>query len=94
MKKITSAPPVAARSIPPIYSPNNNNFITQTQPDSKEKPVYKPFMAAHHGADAPPSSSTGGVNSVGLQQDVAGQDKKKSKFGKYGNTVRIAFFKC
>jgi hypothetical protein len=28
----------------------------------------------------------GGVNSVGLQEDP-GQEKKKGKFGKYGNTV-------
>ena len=42
-------------------------------------------MAAHHGADLPPAPGQG-VNSVGLQQ-VAGQEQKKSKFGKLGNTV-------
>jgi hypothetical protein len=50
------------------------------------KPVYKPFGAAHHGADAPPPPGGAGVNSVGLQQDP-GTEEKKSKFGKYGNTV-------
>ena len=51
-----------------------------------EKKVYRPFMAAHHGADAPPAANSGAVNSVGLQQD-AGQETKKSKYGKLGNTV-------
>ncbi|KAK0471657.1 SH3 domain-containing protein [Armillaria novae-zelandiae] len=46
---------------------------------------YKPFMAAHSGANAPPPSGAG-TNSVGLQQDP-GQDGKKSKYGKYGNTM-------
>ena len=48
------------------------------------KKAYKPFMAAHHGSDVPTPS---GVNSVGLAQDEAGQEQKKNKFGKYGNTV-------
>ncbi|KAJ7678550.1 SH3 domain-containing protein [Mycena rosella] len=44
-----------------------------------------PFMAAHQGRDAPPAPG-GGTNSLGLQQDPE-QEKKKSKFGKYGNTM-------
>ena len=47
---------------------------------------YKPFMAAHHGADKPAPAGSGAVNSVGLQE-APGQEQKKSKFGKYGNTV-------
>jgi hypothetical protein len=43
-------------------------------------------MAAHHGADKPPSSDSGSVNSVGLQE-AGGQEQKKNKFGKLGNTV-------
>ncbi|TRM63356.1 hypothetical protein BD626DRAFT_496399 [Schizophyllum amplum] len=35
---------------------------------------------------ARPAPGAGSVNSVGLQQD-AGQEQKKSKFGKYGNTM-------
>lgn len=55
------------------------------------KPAYRPFMAAHAGSStvAPPPPG-GGTNAVGLQED-AGQDQKKSKFGKYGNTVRFYF---
>jgi hypothetical protein len=48
-----------------------------------DKPAYKPFKAAHHGADAPPVA---GVNSVGLQR-APGQEEKKNKFGKYKSTV-------
>jgi hypothetical protein len=42
-------------------------------------------MAAHQSANAPPPPG-GGTNSLGLQQDPE-QEKKKSKFGKYGNTM-------
>lgn len=56
--------------------------------------AYKPFKAALHGSDIPPAvNGTGNVipipetNSVGLQNDDAGQEKKKSKYGKYGNTM-------
>lgn len=55
-------------------------------PYSIEKPVYKPFMAAHHGADTPPPAQSGETNSVGLQQDPA-QEAKKSKFGGMKNTM-------
>ncbi|KAJ7671644.1 SH3 domain-containing protein [Mycena polygramma] len=66
-----SAP--AARNVAPI----SNN--------AGPKPAYKPFMAAHQGRDAPPAPG-GGTNSLGLQQDPE-QEKKKSKYGKYGDTM-------
>ncbi|KZT29957.1 SH3-domain-containing protein [Neolentinus lepideus HHB14362 ss-1] len=73
--KVDTPPTPAAspRAVPPLPR------------DSTDKPAYRPFMAAHHGADLPPPSSVG-TNSVGLQQD-AKQEQKKSKFGKYGNTM-------
>ena len=52
------------------------------------KAPYKPFGASMHGVDAPPPVG-GGVNTVGLQQ-APGQDEKKSKLGKYGNTVSVS----
>jgi len=57
--------------------------------EKSEKPVYRPFGAALHGTDIPPSSGSE-VNSVGLQQ-APGQEQKKDKFGKYKSTVRISF---
>ncbi|EIW84173.1 SH3-domain-containing protein [Coniophora puteana RWD-64-598 SS2] len=57
---------------------------TSTAVTTAKKP-YKPFGAALHGADTPPPSTTG-INSVGLQQ-APGQAEKKSKYGKYGNTM-------
>ncbi|KAJ6612286.1 SH3-domain-containing protein [Mycena sp. CBHHK59/15] len=68
-------PPAAGRNLPPAFNRNA----------AGPKPAYKPFMAAHQGADAPPAPG-GGTNSLGLQQDPE-QEKKKSKFGKYGNTM-------
>lgn len=64
---------------PPVYAPPMQSSYS---PPS-EKPVYKPFGAAYHGADVPPPS---GTNSIGLQQ-APGQEQKKHKFGKLGNTV-------
>lgn len=46
---------------------------------------YKAFGAALHGIDVPPPA-TGATNSVGLQE-APGQEQKKSKYSKYGNTV-------
>ncbi|KAJ7242762.1 SH3 domain-containing protein [Mycena haematopus] len=65
------APAPAARRVPPA--------------SNGPAPAYRPFMAAHQGRDAPPAPG-GGTNSLGLQQDPE-QEKKKSKFGKYGNTM-------
>lgn len=52
----------------------------------REKTPYRPFAAAHHGTDKPPPVQAPAVNSLGLQE-AEGQDKKKSKYGKLGNTV-------
>ncbi|KAF8207209.1 SH3-domain-containing protein [Mycena galopus ATCC 62051] len=65
------APAPAGRRLPPV--------------SKGPAPAYKPFMAAHQGQDAPPPPG-GGTNSLGLQQDPE-QEKKKNKFGKYGNTM-------
>ncbi|KAJ6468465.1 SH3 domain-containing protein [Mycena sanguinolenta] len=65
------APVPAARRVPPAAN--------------GPAPAYRPFMAAHQGRDVPPPPG-GGTNSLGLQQDPE-QEKKKSKFGKYGNTM-------
>lgn len=46
---------------------------------------YKPFGAALHGSDVPPPAGQG-VNSLGLQEKE-GTEEKKSRFGKYGNTM-------
>ena len=64
------------------------------------EPSAQPYQEKLHGAPGhngyanhPPPQQTNvindtpAVNSVGLQQDE-GQDKKKKKFGKFGNTVR------
>lgn len=80
VEKITTPAP---RSVPPLYNAPAASFPTAQAQDSG-KPAYRPFMAAHHGSDAPPAT-----NSIGLQSDTAGQEKKKNKFGKYGNTVRL-----
>ncbi|KAL0571389.1 hypothetical protein V5O48_010577 [Marasmius crinis-equi] len=71
------APSLPARAVPPPISHQNSSF--------SEKPAYRPFGAAHATANQPPPSGAG-TNSVGLQQDP-GQEKKKNKFGKYGNTM-------
>ncbi|KAK0492042.1 SH3-domain-containing protein [Armillaria luteobubalina] len=82
-KIATPVPAPAARTLPPAYiPPTGGRFVP---PAPSEKKEYKPFMAAHSGANAPPPPGVG-TNSVGLQQDP-GQDGKKSKYGKYGNTM-------
>ncbi|KAI0726010.1 SH3 domain-containing protein [Fomitopsis betulina] len=58
-------------------------------PPPSEKPVYRPFGAVYSGYDQPPPAPVAApapINSVGLQQDP-GQEKKKSKFGKLGDTM-------
>jgi hypothetical protein len=66
---------------PPDYNPAGSSFAPS---QTNEKPMYRPFGAAHHGKDTPPAN--GEVNSIGLQQDP-GQAQKKGKYGKFGNTV-------
>ncbi|KAK0190044.1 SH3-domain-containing protein [Armillaria mellea] len=82
-KIATPAPAPASRALPPVYVPPTGGRAVPPAPSEKRE--YKPFMAAHSGANAPPPPGVG-TNSVGLQQDP-GQDGKKSKYGKYGNTM-------
>ncbi|THH11011.1 hypothetical protein EW145_g925 [Phellinidium pouzarii] len=73
-----ATPVRAVLSPPPQYD--------QSAAAPREKPAYRAFGAAHHGADKPPPPGSTAVNSVGLQE-ADGQHNKKSKFGKYGNTM-------
>jgi len=68
--------PVAAMPIP----------VAATRSASSAKP-YRAFGAAHQSVNAPPPNVQPMVNNVGLQSDTAGQEQKKSKYGKYGNTM-------
>lgn len=68
--------------VPSVPTPQPHYQPPPGQPPSEKAP-YRPFGAAYHGSDAPPP--VGGTNSVGLQE--ADQEKKKSKYGKYGNTM-------
>lgn len=77
VEKIADNAPTA----PPRYPASNYS-------PPAEKAVYRPFGAALHGNDMPPPST---VNSVGLQQDPA-QQEKKSKFGGLGGTVRHSVY--
>jgi len=64
-----------------------SNYVEKLGPEQQtKKRAYKPFMAAHHGADVPAPADSGVTNSVGLQQDN-GQEQKKSKYGQFGNTM-------
>lgn len=72
-----------------------SSYVEKIQPGTaapavRGKTPYRPFGAALHGTDAPPPPSGAAVNSVGLQQ-AAGTEEKKSKFGKYGNTVGYCY---
>jgi len=75
VEKIESSPSPQPqlRTLPPQFT------------DNSEKPIYKPFGAAHHGSDLPPPSGSE-VNSIGLQQ-APGQEENKNKFGKYKSTL-------
>ena len=79
-------PTVGASAAPPSYQTPPGGY----QGYGQEKPVYRPFGAAYHGADQPPPAS--GVNSVGLQHNDQEHEKKKSKFGKLGNTVSLVSY--
>jgi len=72
-----------------------SNYIQKLPPDSSPQPYQeKPHAApgyTNYGNNPPPQQmnpvdNTVAVNSVGLQPDD-GQDKKKGKFGKFGNTM-------
>ncbi|KAK0462821.1 uncharacterized protein EV420DRAFT_1745424 [Desarmillaria tabescens] len=84
VEKIT-VPAPAARTLPLVYIPPTGGQAVPPAPVATQKKEYKPFMDAHPGANVPPPPGSS-TNSVGLQQDP-GQDGKKSKFGKYGNTT-------
>ncbi|KAF8920123.1 SH3 domain-containing protein [Mucidula mucida] len=91
VEKIASATPaLPSRTLPPAFSPFASSFYPMAQPPAPVAApapaggkAYKPFMASHSNAPPPPGA---GTNTVGLQQE-GGQDQKKSKFGKYGNTM-------
>ncbi|KAI5119009.1 hypothetical protein M0805_004418 [Coniferiporia weirii] len=85
-KLSTSAPtgPAPAAPVRAIHAPPPQYDQPAAVP--RGKVAYRPFGAAHHGTDKPPPVQVGAVNSVGLQE-AEGQDKKKSKYGKLGNTM-------
>jgi len=80
VEKVASPAPVAA---PFATMPTP---VAATRSASSAKP-YRPFGAAHQSVNAPPPNVQPMVNNVGLQADTAGQEQKKSKYGKYGNTM-------
>ncbi|KLO08783.1 SH3-domain-containing protein [Schizopora paradoxa] len=85
VEKITNAvPPTPSRTISAPAQVNDEKAVLSGTMVSTRKP-YKPFGAALHGTDVPPPVN-GATNSVGLQE-APGQEQKKSKFGKYGNTM-------
>jgi len=72
-----------------------SNYIEKLPPDSSSQPYQEKLHSApaytNYGNNPPPQQmnpvdNTAPVNPVGLQPDE-GQDKKKGKFGKFGNTV-------
>lgn len=65
---------------PPSQPYQEKSYGAPGHPDYGNHPPPQQ-MLMNPGVNTPP------VNSVGLQQDE-GQGKKKSKFGKFGNTVR------
>ncbi|KAI0073689.1 SH3-domain-containing protein, partial [Panus rudis PR-1116 ss-1] len=69
----------------PYAQPQPYGYEQPAPQYQNEKPAYRPFGAAYHGADVPPPA--GGGNSVGLQHDAGEHEKKKSKYGKLGNTM-------
>ena len=77
-----------------------SNYVQKLPPEASPQPYQeKPYGVpgyTNYGNNPPPQQvnlgdNTPAVNSVGLQPD-GGQDKKKNKFGKLGNTVRSFFF--
>jgi len=71
-----------------LFPSNHVETVNPSRADvvvTTTKKPYRPFGAALHGTDKPPATGAG-VNSVGLQE-ASGQEEKKSKFGKYGNTM-------
>ncbi|THV02832.1 SH3-domain-containing protein [Dendrothele bispora CBS 962.96] len=84
VEKVQASAPVTPAPAAPV-TPARAAGLPPAFTGTKEKTPYKAFGAAHQGANAPPPPGQG-VNSSGLQQDP-GQEAKKSKYGKYGNTM-------
>ncbi|KAF9650244.1 SH3-domain-containing protein [Thelephora ganbajun] len=72
-----------------------SNYVQKLPPEASSQPYQGKSYGApgytNYGNHPPPQQTNPGdnapaVNSVGLQPDE-GQDKKKNKFGKFGNTV-------
>jgi len=59
-----------------------SNYVQKLPPEAPSQP----YQEKPHGAAGYPDDDTPAVDSVGLQPDE-GQDKKKKKFGKFGNTM-------
>lgn len=68
-----------------------SNYVQKLPPDTSSQSYNEKSYGApgYTDYDHPPShgDNTPAVDSGGLQPDE-GQDKKKKKFGKFGNTVR------
>ena len=70
-----------------------SNYVQKLPPEAPSQPYNEKSYGApgytDHGNHHPPQQVDPDDNApaVGLQQDE-GQDKKKKKFGKFGNTVR------
>lgn len=70
-----------------------SNYVQKLPPEAsyQEKSYGAPGYTNYGNHPPPqqmnPGDNTPAVNSVGLQPDQ-GQDQKKNKFGKFGNTVR------
>ncbi|KIK63224.1 hypothetical protein GYMLUDRAFT_163590 [Collybiopsis luxurians FD-317 M1] len=83
--EIVVAPEPVAPAAMPTPASTGGRTLPPAFSGSREKPAYKPFGAAHQGANSPPPAGAG-LNNMGLQADP-GQEKKKSKYGKYGETM-------
>jgi len=98
VEKLDGAAPAHAPPMPtaspvyqPAYAPPPQQYMPPQPyaagPPPAEKPAYRPFGAVYAGRDQPPPQPQAiPANSLGLQQD-AGQEKKKSKYGRLGDTM-------
>lgn len=65
-----------------------SNYVQKLPSETPSQPYQEKYGApGYTDYGSHPSDNAPAVNSVGLQPDE-GQDKKKNKFGKFGNTVR------
>ncbi|KZT68769.1 SH3-domain-containing protein [Daedalea quercina L-15889] len=91
VEKIDGSAPAHVPPPMPVYAPPPQQYGPPQPyaagPPPSEKPAYRPFGATYAGYDQPPPvQAPAPVNSMGLQQDP-GQEKKKSKFGRLGDTM-------